>query len=138
MRRETVLIVDDEPGILELVAAALRNSGYLVLKAPDGEAALEIAAQHPGPIDLLLTDVRMPGLPGPEICLRLQQRRPGTRYLLMSGYPDGEVRGMAFLPKPFRVLDLLQSVRRVLDGAPGQPAEPARSDRVAASSSRRR
>ena len=138
MSLETVLIVDDEPVIVMLIAAALRKSGYIALEAPDGAAALEIAARHPGPIGLLLTDVRMPGLPGPELCRRLRQRRPEIRCLLMSGYPEGEAGGEAFLPKPFRIPDLLQRVREALGTAQGQPAEPACSVRAAEPSSRRR
>jgi len=134
----TVLVVDDEPAVLKLVTTTLCSGGYMVLEAGDGLSALDIAAQHPGPIDLLLTDVRMPGLTGPELCLRMRQGRPETRFLLMSGYPDCEVYGMAFLAKPFRIPDLLESIRRVLDAAPGQPAEPARSAPGGSSSWRRR
>ena len=120
MSLNTVLVVDDEPSILKFVAAALRNSGYVVLQAADGVTALELAAQHQGPIDVLLTDVRMPGLLGPEVCKRLRQQHPETHCLLMSGYPDGvDVSGVAFLEKPFRIPDLLQSVRQVLDTTPG-------------------
>jgi two-component system, cell cycle sensor histidine kinase and response regulator CckA len=136
MSGETVLIVDDEPGVLEFVATVLRKGGYVVIKAADGLAALELAALHPGQIDLLLTDVRMPGLLGPELCERLRGRRHETRYLLMSGQTDGIGNsGLAFLPKPFRIADLLRSVRQALDTTAGQPAEPLRSARAASPSS---
>jgi two-component system cell cycle sensor histidine kinase/response regulator CckA len=133
---DTILIADDEPGILKLVAIVLRRSGYVVLEAADGLEALQLAAQHPGPIDLLLTDVCMPGLLGPEVCERLRPQRPETRYLLMSGYPEGiEASGLACLAKPFGIPELLQSVRERLDATPGQTEEPVRCGRAASPSS---
>ena len=137
---ETVLIVDDDAGIVRLVAAVLRNSGYAVLEAADGLEALQLAARHPAPIDLLLSDVQLPGLRGPELCRRVRKQHPETRYLLMSGRVEGlEGLGLALLAKPFRISDLLRSIRSVLDTSPGQPAEPARRARPPSfsSSSRR-
>lgn len=119
MRLTTVLIADDEPCVRMVVATALRNNGYEVMEAGDGMTALQLAAQHAGPIDLLLTDVRMPGLQGPEVCALLRRQRPETRFLLMSGYPDGleENSGTAFVAKPFRIPELLQCVQHVLGTA---------------------
>ena len=136
---ETILIVDDDAGILKFVATALLHCGYDVLEAPDGAAALQLAAQHPGPINLLLTDIRMPGLLGPEVCERLRPQHPETRYLLMSGDANKiELSGLPCLAKPFSVPDLLQSVRQILDAGPRQPADPVRCTREASTSSSRR
>ena len=103
---------------------ALEARGYRVLEAAGGEAALDAAAAYPGPIDLLLSDVGMPGLYGPRLAARLAASRPGLRALLMSGSPedhptpDGALgRRTAFLAKPFTADSLCAAVRCVLDGA---------------------
>ncbi len=85
---ETILLVDDETHVRELVAQLLQASGYTVLAAADPAAALELSDRHPGPIDLLLTDVMMPEMSGQELCQRLMNLRPRTRVLYMSGYAD--------------------------------------------------
>src|SRR6266498_3120647 len=99
---ETVLVVDDEAAVRSAVREILQPTGYLVLEAGSGEEALRICAGQEGPIHLLLTDVMMPGMSGPEVAQRLARMRPGMRVLYMSGYSDdtmirhGEVeRGMA-------------------------------------------
>lgn len=135
----TVLIADDEVGIVALVATVLRQDGFVVLEAKDGIAALQLAAQHPGPIDLLISDVRMPGLTGTELCERLRRERPETRCLLMSGYAEGiEALDVAFLAKPFRLPELRQRVREVLGAAPGQATGLVRCTCVPSASSSRR
>ncbi|MGH7607168.1 MAG: PAS domain S-box protein, partial [Gemmatimonadales bacterium] len=83
---ETVLVVEDEPAVLTLSRRALEAQGYVVLAAADGTAALRIVERHGGRIDLLLTDVVMPGLSGRELADQLAVRRPGMRVLYMSGY----------------------------------------------------
>ena len=136
MGGKTVLIVDDEPGIVRFVATVLRSNGYGVLEATDPLAALQLAEKHAGTIDLLLTDVRMPGLRGPELCERLRPQRPEAHYLLMSGDANSiETLGLPFLAKPFLIPELLQCVEQVLGAAPGQPAERARYVRAASRSS---
>ncbi len=119
---ETVLVVEDEGAVREQAVLVLASYGYTVLDAADGQAAIEISRSHNGPIDLLLTDVIMPGLNGREIADLLQPERPEMRVLFMSGYTGDAieshgvlVEGMAFLPKPFTLEDLLRKVRKVLD-----------------------
>ncbi len=111
----TVLIADDEAGIRALAGEVLRSHGYNVLQAADGVEALELAAQHPGPIHLLLTDLSMPRLDGRELHRRLKSVRPGTATLFMSGDLDtGLHQDAAFLPKPFATSVLLRKVNEAL------------------------
>ncbi|MFB3815260.1 MAG: ATP-binding protein [Terriglobales bacterium] len=119
---ETILLVEDESALREVIAAYLRTRGYTVLAARDGEHALQVAADFPGRIHLLLTDVVMPRLGGPELQQRLRSRRRATRVLYMSGYPENTVLqyGIAespteFLQKPFSFRVLARRIRAVLD-----------------------
>jgi two-component system, cell cycle sensor histidine kinase and response regulator CckA len=121
--QETILVVEDDPSVRGLVQEALRLSGYEVLVARHGIEALLTGAKHMGPIHLLLTDVAMPQMSGPEVAEKLTVVRPDIKVLFMSGYPDhpvfshGEVtRGTAFLQKPFTPNVLTRKVREVLDG----------------------
>ncbi|HVF61797.1 MAG TPA: ATP-binding protein [Thermoanaerobaculia bacterium] len=122
--KETVLLVEDDAALRRLTRTILQGKGYRVLEAGSAAAALEEVAQHPEGIDLLLTDVVMPGLNGPDLARRLRSLRPEVRILFMSGYSDGAVLrpgvlgpGTAFLGKPFRADALAHKVREVLDGA---------------------
>ncbi|MCE7966177.1 MAG: PAS domain S-box protein [Nitrospira sp. NTP2] len=122
--RETVLLVEDEPGVRRLVNETLRLHGYTVLEARHGIEALLTGAKHLGPIHLLLTDVVMPQMSGPEVAEKLAIVRPEVKVLYMSGYPDhpafsknGVDTDHAFLQKPFTPSALAQKVREVLDGA---------------------
>jgi CheY-like chemotaxis protein len=125
---ETVLVADDEPMVLQCVAGALRDAGYRVLEAEGGADALALARSHPGPIHLLLTDVVMPGIRGPELAARVQARRPETRVLFMSAepcgaFPQASPHALA-LGKPFVLEDLANAVRAALDAAPtSQPPD---------------
>ncbi len=117
----TLLVVEDEGAVRELVRTALTRAGYRVLAARDGEEALTRAAAHAGRIDLLLTDVVMPGLNGRELALRFRQARPEARVLFMSGFAsdviaaDGELSGDSeLLMKPFTPDELLARVRSAL------------------------
>jgi PAS domain S-box-containing protein len=119
---ETVLVVEDEPTVRSLMCTVLRGHGYRVLEAEDGRAALERSAAEPGAIDLLVSDVVMPGLQGPELAERLRVCRPGLRVLHVSGYSDTAVArqgllgaGTPLLQKPFAPQALLRHVREVLD-----------------------
>ena len=119
---ETILLVEDETHVRELVAQMLQASGYTVLTAADPAAALTLSDRHPGPIHLLLTDVVMPEMSGRELRQRLKSLRPRTRVLYMSGYTDEALGrhgvlepGTFLLQKPFRVGALGQKVREVLD-----------------------
>jgi two-component system cell cycle sensor histidine kinase/response regulator CckA len=121
--RETILVVEDDPSVRGLVQEALRLSGYEVLVARHGIEALLTGAKHPGTIHLLLTDVAMPQMSGPEVAEKLTVVRPEIKILYMSGYPDHPVfeqggikRDTAFLQKPFTPNLLTQKVREVLDG----------------------
>jgi PAS domain S-box-containing protein len=126
---ETVLLAEDGPMVRASTRSILERHGYTVLEAPNGTAALELAASHAGPLDLLLTDVIMPGMGGGELARRVQARRSETRVLYISGYTDDAVvrhgvleRGDAYLEKPFTSERLLRRVRQVLD-APLNPVD---------------
>lgn len=113
--RFTILVADDEPAIRAYVGRVLLRHGYGVLEAADGVEALEMAAQHAGPIHLLLTDISMPRLDGRELHRRLNRERPETRTLFMSGSLDtGLHPNAAFLPKPFESRALVYKVSEVL------------------------
>jgi two-component system cell cycle sensor histidine kinase/response regulator CckA len=121
--KETLLLVEDEAGIRGLGQVVLRDAGYNVLVASDGEEALEISMQHKEVIHLLVTDVIMPGMSGVQVANRLTALRPGLKVLYMSGYAEDAVArqgmlgpGTPFLPKPFAPKDLAIKVRELLDG----------------------
>jgi PAS domain S-box-containing protein len=119
---EVVLLLEDEQALREIVAETLRTAGYTVLEAPDPKEALAVAARSQRPIQLLITDVVLPGQSGPETAVQIRKAQPGVRVLLMSGYaerrPDENVviePGTPFLSKPFTIDALLGKVRAVLD-----------------------
>jgi CheY-like chemotaxis protein len=119
---ETILLVEDQESLRKLVTRVLENAGYTVLAAADGPTALAAAEHHGGPIQLLLTDVVMPQMSGPELVERLRRERPELRALLMSGYTedavlrDGELpAATGFLGKPFTSANLAATVRAALD-----------------------
>jgi CheY-like chemotaxis protein len=120
-RVETVLIVEDEPSILKLARRILERQGYTVLTAADPTMALKVAEEHPVRIDLLITDVIMPGMNGRELAERLQPLHPGLKVLYMSGYTADVIgqRGaldtdVHFIPKPFSNQALAEKVRDAL------------------------
>jgi signal transduction histidine kinase/CheY-like chemotaxis protein len=126
---ETVLVVEDEAAVRELVQAMLALGGYRILVAAGGDEALRAAAAHDGPIDLLLSDVVMPGMNGRALAERLLAARPDMRVLFMTGYTDdalvqhGVLDGaFAMLPKPFTRQALIDAVRGALDRPPAQAA----------------
>ena len=118
---ETLLVVEDEPSVRNLVASALRNDGYHLLLAGSAEEALTVADAHNAPIDLLLTDAMMPGKSGVELAALLTARRPGIPVIIMSGYTEEtlDVPGMkdpiALLQKPFTPRELRRRIKEVLD-----------------------
>jgi PAS domain S-box-containing protein len=119
---ETLLIVEDETAVRNLVASSLRNEGYRLMLAASAEEALAIVEVHRGSIDLLLTDAIMPGQSGIELARQLVARQPGLPVILMSGYTEetlpakgGVEPPMTLLPKPFTPRDLRQRIRSVLD-----------------------
>jgi len=119
---ETILLAEDETEVRELAREALRRGGYAVIEAADGAAALRVAESFTGTIHLLLTDVVMPNLGGPDLAVRLQEMRPGLKVIYMSGYSEfmatgqGEIGPLTyFLQKPFSLESLGRKVREVLD-----------------------
>ena len=107
---KTILVVDDEDAIRGLITLILRQEGYAVLEAADCEGAENIHRRHRGRIDLLLTDVSLPGPTGPELAAVLRRSEPDLQVLFMSGLPEAE-EYMPFLRKPFGVAELLHRVR---------------------------
>jgi PAS domain S-box-containing protein len=118
---ETILLVEDEEALLDMMREFLRARGYCVLEARDGAEAYEIALEHDGDIHLVVTDVVMPRMSGRALAHQIKHLRPATRVLFVSGYPAEpfDARsfsdGAFFLRKPFRRDDLLQRVREALD-----------------------
>jgi two-component system cell cycle sensor histidine kinase/response regulator CckA len=103
--------------VLDVLAEMLQDLGYAVLAAGSGDAALARAAAHAGVIDLLVTDVLMPGLSGPELAARLTALRPGLRVLYLSGHPDSALEATGtVLEKPVGLDALAQAVRAALEG----------------------
>jgi two-component system, cell cycle sensor histidine kinase and response regulator CckA len=118
---ETVLLVEDEESVRQLVRETLETRGYHVLEAENGNAGLEVAAGFSGKIDLVITDVVMPGISGRELAQELLKLRPGIKVLYLSGYTEDTFmsegpmeRGTAFLQKPFTLQNLSRKVREVL------------------------
>ena len=116
-RRETILLVEDEPAVRQLFAQALTRAGYVVHEARNGQEAIKIFDQHGDSIDMLLTDMRMPYMGGAELAHQLRSRRRTLKLLCISGYPGNLDADLAsdFLAKPFSRDDLLRKVREVLD-----------------------
>lgn len=128
---ETILLVEDEDEVRRVLNQILASKGYRVLQASSGEEALVISRLHRGAIDLLLTDVTMPQMKGPELAARLLAERRDTRVVYMSGYneellSDGESEPPICLNKPFSSQTLGRTVREVLD-APREEREPLKA-----------
>jgi CheY-like chemotaxis protein len=121
---ETVLLVEDEPMLRELGTTVLEELGYRVFSAENGADALRVLEENPDvPIDLLLTDVVMPGMSGPKLAEQLTAAFPKMRVLFMSGYPGTAIvqggslqSGVAYIEKPFTPTVLLEKVRQALKG----------------------
>jgi two-component system, cell cycle sensor histidine kinase and response regulator CckA len=135
---ETILLVEDDSNLRDLVQESLQSMHYTVLVAASGQDALRLLERHPAPIDLLITDVIMPRMSGPELSQLVTTLRPGIKVLYMSGYTDDKLRDLpttapeiAWIQKPFQLHDLAQKLREVLNQAvdtsrPPQPTpEPA-------------
>jgi PAS domain S-box-containing protein len=119
---ETILLVEDEDAVRAVARESLRRQGYAVLEAPDAESALKVSGGFAGRIELLLTDVVMPGLSGRVLADRLATQRPDTKVLFMSGYTDDAIvrhgvlePGLNYLQKPFTPDVLAHKVRAILD-----------------------
>jgi PAS domain S-box-containing protein len=118
---ETVLLVEDEESVRELVGVTLKARGYTVLEASDGLAGLKVAEAHLGTIDILITDVVMPGMSGRDLANRVLTLRPKIKILYLSGYTEDAIihegalePGTAFLQKPFTLHGLARKVREIL------------------------
>jgi signal transduction histidine kinase/CheY-like chemotaxis protein len=123
---ETILLVEDEATVLRMAAVGLRNRGYTVLTATDGEKALKLLSEHEGVVDLIVTDVVMPHVGGRELALAARKMRPGVRILFASGYTDEPIavetagnRALEFLQKPYTPAALAERVRELLDSRTG-------------------
>ena len=134
---ETILLVDDEPEVRAVIRDILELNSYTVLEAGDATEAAKVEASVAGPIDLLLTDVVMPGLCGPDLARRLTPRRPRMKVIYMTGFSLVDIQnqqiglepGVPILPKPFRADVLTTKVGGVL----AEPA-PSRSNPFSPSS----
>jgi DNA-binding response OmpR family regulator len=122
---ETVLLVEDEEAVRELVRTILSGQGYEVIIARDPQHAEEVASEFSGEIHLLLTDVVMPGTSGRELAARIMAKRPKIRVLYMSGYTENVVtsggllqEGLSFLQKPFSPAVLARRIREALSQTP--------------------
>jgi len=119
-RPSVILVVDDDASVLIASRRILAKYGYTVLEAPGGEEALQLARENAQRIDVVLTDVRMPGLDGPSLVRRLADVLPSLRVVYMSGYTDGRLDqelpapGRAFLAKPFTVEQLTRTLADIL------------------------
>jgi signal transduction histidine kinase len=119
---EVILVVEDDDQVRTVVSKGLPRLGYEVLVVRNAEEALALVDKHPGRIDLLLTDVVMPGLSGPQLAERLTARRPEVRVVFMSGYPEAQdpalgfaLDGRSYLQKPFALAELAEKIRQALD-----------------------
>ena len=117
LRAATILVVEDEPATLKITRILLESWGYHVLGANGSDEAMRIFSERGAEVRLLLTDVMMPGMRGPELAHRLVAQRPGLRVICMSGYPSGELDGQrfAFLQKPFNPAGLARMVKEQLE-----------------------
>jgi response regulator RpfG family c-di-GMP phosphodiesterase len=120
---ETILLVEDEIAMRAMVRQLLEQGGYRVLEANNGHHALQVAQEYAGPIHLLVSDVVMPEISGPQLAEHMARLRPQTRVLFLSGYTDrafehlGIAPGAALLEKPFSGRGLLRKVGEILGGS---------------------
>ena len=118
---ETILLVEDEGVVREMVQKFLERYGYRVLKASNPKEAIRISSEYTGPIQLLLTDVIMPGMSGKDMAKRVKSERPQIKVVYMSGYTNNTMslhgvldKGLEFIEKPFSLTQLARQIRRVL------------------------
>jgi two-component system, cell cycle sensor histidine kinase and response regulator CckA len=119
---ETILLVEDEESVRKLTKQLLQTEGYKMLEAANGPEALECISMHAGQIDLMITDMVMPGMHGRELASRVRHQRPGIKVLFISGYADANMlveERSKILEKPFTPDELSDMVRKIL-GAPGE------------------
>ncbi len=126
---ETILLVEDDAALRQVASRILRTAGYTVLAAESGSEALALVENHPEKIALLLTDVVLPGMSGPELASQLKKSRPDMQLLFTSGFTDDAVvrdnvkdSAIAFIGKPYSVGELTRKVREVIDAASARPS----------------
>jgi len=119
---ETILLVEDTVELLKLFSKCLKTQGYRVLAAGDAKEAISLSDAHNSPIHLMLTDVIMPGMNGPQLFTRICERRPEIKVVFMSGFSNGELTKTGTLPanipylgKPFSIAVLIRKIRETLD-----------------------
>ena len=118
---EVILVVDDEAGVRAPIARMLKHLGYFVLEASNGEDALQVISEYGGPVHLVISDVRMPEMDGPELAGMLRSAFPDMRLLLISGVGahaldmSQQIERCRFLAKPFTLDELAVTVRTILD-----------------------
>jgi PAS domain S-box-containing protein len=127
---QTILVVEDEPGVLNLVVHTLRKRGFKVLETTEPEHGVKLFEEHQNEIDMLLTDVVMPFMSGPTLAELLLRKKPQLKVLYMSGHTDNRLslqnileKGVHFLPKPFASDALIKKVRETLHGTEAQKEE---------------
>ena len=123
----TILLVEDDAAVRGVSERALTRLGFQVLSASSGHVAVRLAQTHPGPIDLVLTDIMMPGMNGVELAQIVSTHRPGVHVFFMSGYADQDLirkgllePGTHFLQKPFSPRELSQRLRKILGEPTGE------------------
>ena len=119
---ETVLLVEDEDSLRDVVVRVLTDLGYRVLPATNGKEAIALASSYTGAINLLVADVVMPEMSGPEVAEKILQSRPGLHVIFVSGFPKGKLEtfselheDMILVEKPFTMKTLTAKMREVLD-----------------------
>jgi CheY-like chemotaxis protein len=119
---ETILIVEDQEATAQITRILLESWGYHVIEAHSAYEALEVFAKNGDGVQLVLTDVIMPGMTGPQLASELLSKRPDLRVVFMSGYPNDQLNDpdAAFLPKPFNPLGLSRMIRKELDRPAGE------------------
>jgi DNA-binding NtrC family response regulator len=117
--RSTILVVDDKEPVLTFVQSVLKNEGFQVLIASSGPSAVQLASEYPDKIDLLLSDIEMPGMTGPQLGINIKKSRPHMHVMLMSGLAGGDLLvlnyGWAFIQKPFIGEKLIEMIANVLE-----------------------
>jgi len=122
---ETILLVEDHSALLKLVKQILEDANFTVIPASSVKEAVQLEADYPGTIDLLLSDVRMKNVSGPNLAKRLKERRPQMRVMLMSGYPGGALLvlngGWQYAERPFVASVLVSKIKDALRGETREP-----------------
>jgi len=122
---ETILLVENRPALRKLVQQIVEGAGFTVIPASNAKEAIRLEAEFPGTIDLLLTDLRMTGMSGPNLAKRLRARRPQMRVMLMSGYPGGALLvlngGWQYAERPFVASVLVSKIKDALRGETREP-----------------